>query len=494
MYMKSCRLILIASVSALLLGGCDFSSLPAIGEELQISNPPSKTVYVVGESFDPEGMEVVLSSLLKSEVVTDYTYEPTTPLTLEDEYITVLYDKYSVQTPIEIKEAAEKVLVSIEISTPPSKLTYIEGESFETSGMVVKAVYSTGEKETISNYSVSLTGALTTSDNEVSITYEGKTARISIVVQPKSGAVLQSIYVKTQPSQTTYTEGDYFNPNGMVVMGRYSDGSESQITSYTCSPTSALTTSNKTITVSCGSFTATVNITVNPKQGGYTGYYEEINPNSTNLLSDLRSLNGKKRKSTVGYKPMLNDPQHGFYLTDPGNGQNTITSFYSGKSINGTGGLNREHVWPDSRGGNYVDNDIHMTRPTLTAENGNRGNSFYVEGKCSSSGGWDPAATSFGLESYRGDAARIIFYCVVASNQLSLVDTNDDDKNNKTMGKLSDLIKWNLKYPVLEREMTRNNAAEKLQGNRNPFIDHPELVCKIWGNYNSTTKSICGGY
>ena len=59
------------------------------------------------------------------------------------------------------------------------------------------------------------------------------------------------------------------------------------------------------------------------------------------------------------------------------------------------------------------------------------------------------------------------------------------------MGKLSDLLKWNINYPVLDREKTRNEGAEYLQGNRNPFIDHPEYACKIWGNTNSTTKSIC---
>ncbi len=72
------------------------------------------------------------------------------------------------------------------------------------------------------------------------------------------------------------------------------------------------------------------------------------------------------------------------------------------------------------------------------------------------------------------------------------------------MGKLSDLLKWNLQYlpstsetadTALRVEQNRNNVIESnaaLQGNRNPFIDHPEYACKIWGNTNSATKSICG--
>ena len=226
-----------------------------------------------------------------------------------------------------------------------------------------------------------------------------------------------------------------------------------------------------------------------------SNYYASISSglSGKDLLSALQSLNSKMRKRTVGYKPMLNNPEEGFYVTDPGTKPgSTITSFYSGKNNNGTSGLNREHVWPDSRGGNLVEADIHMPRPTLTKENGARGNSFYVEGKRSTSSGWDPAMEDFGDETYRGDSARIIFYCCVASNQLSLVDKETDSTSNKTMGKLSDLLKWNLKYPVLDRENVRNAGAQSLQGNRNPFIDHPEYACKIWGNTNSTTKSICG--
>lgn len=246
-------------------------------------------------------------------------------------------------------------------------------------------------------------------------------------------------------------------------------------------------------------------IEVNVKEfsggGGGESTYEGTYYNSTNLdatgntlLNNLRNLNKQKRHSTVGYGSMLigggSNRSSAFYKTDyDPNNPNKLLSFYSAKSVNS--GLNREHVWPKSRGGNYVDNDIHMPRPTLTSENGNRGNSFYVEGMAHSANGWDPAATNFGLESYRGDAARIIFYCVVADSHLSLVDKTNDSTSNNTMGKLSDLIKWHLSYPVQQREINRNDGAEDLQGNRNPFIDHPDLVCRIWGDYNSTTASLC---
>ena len=232
-------------------------------------------------------------------------------------------------------------------------------------------------------------------------------------------------------------------------------------------------------------------------------YYNGIGESSTgdSLLSALRSLNGSKKKENGGYDELLTGPTYAKYLDYDintvqydDNGRpysNKIVSFYSGNLSNGGAGMNREHVWPNSRGGSGVENDSHMARPTLTAENSSRGNSFYVEGKNSTTSGWDPAMPSFGDSSYRGDSARIIFYCVVANNNLSLIDAENDSASNKTMGKLSDLLRWNIDNPVQQRERNRNEGVEYIQGNRNPFIDHPEYACRIWGNTNSTTKNIC---
>ena len=228
-------------------------------------------------------------------------------------------------------------------------------------------------------------------------------------------------------------------------------------------------------------------------------YYDGISSSLTgnDLLSALRSLNSSKRIRTIGYKNFGN-----YYLQtdgDPNNSKNII-SFYSGNSVEFTGSfsgnVNREHVWPKSRGGSLVDADIHMPRPTIASENGSRGNSFYVEGMKSTTVGWDPAMESFGLEKYRGISARIIFYSVVASSSLSLIDATNDNTANKTMGKLSDLLSWNLRYGIDDTEIRRNEAiaGSDIQGNRNPFIDHPEYACKIWGDTNSTTQSICAAY
>ena len=182
-----------------------------------------------------------------------------------------------------------------------------------------------------------------------------------------------------------------------------------------------------------------------------------------------------------------------------GSSDNDILAYYRGTTAS-KGNMNKEHVWPNSRGGNLIEGDPHMIRPTLKSDNTDRGNSFYVEGKNSSSSGWDPKAAGMN-ESYRGDCARIIFYAAVQrKDSLTLIDETNDNTSNNTMGKLSDLLKWNLNYGVSQSEMNRNdilNGVKKSYGksfnfNRNPFIDHPEYACRIWGTTNSATKQICG--
>ena len=79
--------------------------------------------------------------------------------------------------------------------------------------------------------------------------YNAKTATATITVNP--ALVLSSIAVTKSPTKTTYTEGETFDPTGMVVTATYADNSTDDVTalcSYT--PSSALTTSDTEITIS----------------------------------------------------------------------------------------------------------------------------------------------------------------------------------------------------------------------------------------------------
>lgn len=239
--------------------------------------------------------------------------------------------------------------------------------------------------------------------------------------------------------------------------------------------------------------TTSKNITVNVKQKGNTNYeYVYVEPNYSgtyynqisdelrgkDLLLQLDNLLDSTSHPTINftYKGLMSEV---FPYTDGKDGK--LYAFYRG-TLASSGSMNREHVWPNSRGGNYVERDPHMVRPTLTSDNSGRGNAFYNE-----SGNYDPG--EFGAYQYRGICARIIFYCAVKAqeNGLNLVDKNTDSTSNKSMGKLSTLLKWNLEYDIDATEIQRNDVLyTKFKHNRN-------YACKIWGDTNAETRGVCSG-
>lgn len=90
-------------------------------------------------------------------------------------------------------------------------------------------------------------------------------------------------------------------------------------------------------------------------------------------------------------------------------------------------------------------------------------------------------------EEYIGDFARTYFYVVTCyqnlkwdSKYMYMLEQN----NYPTLKPwaIDLLLKWHRADPVSEKEVNRNEAVYGFQGNRNPFIDHPELVEYIWGN------------
>ena len=251
-------------------------------------------------------------------------------------------------------------------------------------------------------------------------------------------------------------------------------------------------------------YTPSTHYEVSDTASELASYYSSISDSDsgTTLLSKLQSLNSTKRKRTMGYSGIGTDTSGAVIYTDydlnstakDSNGQTygtKVASFYTKTAATS---WNREHMWPNSHGGNNVEADILHTRPTISSENSSRGNSFYVEGKNNSSSGWDPYTAGY-AEWCRGECARVILYCVVAYPNFTLSDqdshsTSNSNKDNM-MGNMNTLIKWHFNYLPNVYEKNRNDGAEYLQGNRNPFVDHPEYVARIWSSFNSTVSSLC---
>ena len=170
--------------------------------------------------------------------------------------------------------------------------------------------------------------------------------------------------------------------------------------------------------------------------------------------------------------------------------------------------ISREHVWPKSHASfheSYGGADLHHLRPTDSIVNANRSSyCFGYVNKDSKSaridrfgdkntgkiaGWWDVDADRFEpLDNVKGDIARIHLYVYVrweepnlfSDVEVPVIDEKQGEKNNndgkKVIESLDTLFAWMELDPVDTWEMGRNDLVQQVQGNRNVFIDHPELA------------------
>ena len=194
------------------------------------------------------------------------------------------------------------------------------------------------------------------------------------------------------------------------------------------------------------------------------------------------------------------------------------------KNGGGGGGYNREHTWPSSYGfptdnsQNYPYTDCHHLFLSESGYNSSRQNKLY--GECNAScaeritvandgagGGsgvypgqsnWTTTGVWETWIGRSGDVARALLYLdvryaggthgvtgaaepdLILTDDDSLVATTGGNASQAYMGRLSTLLAWHAADPVDAREQARNDEVAVHQGNRNPFIDHPEWAACVF--------------
>ncbi|MCD8158635.1 MAG: bacterial Ig-like domain-containing protein [Clostridiales bacterium] len=229
-------------------------------KSIAVTTPPTKTSYYAGEPFISDGMVVTgYFNDGSSAEITDYSISNST-LTSGTMLVYITYDGLYTTTSVTV---SDKTITGIEIATLPDKTSYVAGQTFDSSGMIVNAVYSDGSTAEVTGYSIS-PSTLSVNDTNVLVTYGNYFASVSVSVAAKE---IESISIVEKPSKTEYVEGEVFDPSGMIVEATYNDGSTSYLTSseYTYS-TSALATSDNSVTIYAGDVSASVGITVVSKE------------------------------------------------------------------------------------------------------------------------------------------------------------------------------------------------------------------------------------
>lgn len=236
--------------------------------------------------------------------------------------------------------------------------------------------------------------------------------------------------------------------------------------------------------------------------------------------------------SQLGYNnlwdayPYTDAGSDGYYIDMYSTCKYNHDSYHVGTASYVGQGLNREHSFPKSWFGGEVYpmyTDLMMIIPTDGYVNQRRNN--YPYGMCA--GGITYTNEEMGVtmlgklgtstydgytatvfepdDEYKGDFARIYFYMVTCyksqvatwpgCGQLDYATNGYKAFSNWSMQML---MEWHRADPVSPKEIARNNAVysskdqygqEYGQGNRNPFVDHPELAEYIWGTKQHTPWS-----
>ena len=210
-----------------------------------------------------------------------------------------------------------------------------------------------------------------------------------------------------------------------------------------------------------------------------------------------------------------------FYLTDyiiDENGNRCVFDMYSstkrffGERGESVSGMHIEHSLPKSwwTGADELEkpySDLHHLRPSDGNANLKKSNHPLAElarvtwtngvssvGKMMLDG--DSITAFEPSDEYKGDFARMYMYMFTCYQDLAWEHTcmNYSNSAYPTLKPwaVELLLKWHRQDPVCEGEVKRNNEVYGIQGNRNPYIDYPQLADYVWGDsvgyvFNVTT-------
>ena len=203
----------------------------------------------------------------------------------------------------------------------------------------------------------------------------------------------------------------------------------------------------------------------------------------------------------------------GFYHTDRNPLDSTVTDRYSNiirkqGDYNGVSGMHIEHSLPKSWWGGYVNNaykDLNHLYPADGLTNSTKNDlplgevelpAALLDNGVSKIGkntfGTDYTGNCFEpADEYKGDFARSYFYVATVYEEFSTLWQSPMMNNNTypvwKPWAIDLLLKWHREDPVSDLERTRVEEVYNIQGNRNPFIDYPDLVEYIWGNKTNET-------
>ena len=267
-------------------------------------------------------------------------------------------------------------------------------------------------------------------------------------------------------------------------------------------------------------------------------------PDGNDLYTTLFDIMKDTHTHAVSYPAYGNNSLAHYWLTtdtsyaNKDDNREVYTFFYSDVDCFNHEDMQREHIWPKSKASYLMatglgGSDLHHLRPAYGKVNNIKSNwgfadinndngSFKSGWKNKKTVMWPASGKNAKISLWRaddskgetfadyntdvhGDIARILLYIYTRWKQPNLYSDIFDEEGNPDTTRLPELdpddskdtgeriiydlptlLKWMREDPVSEWEMRRNDLTQDIQGNRNVFIDYPELA---WLLFDETVPS-----
>ena len=156
-------------------------------------------------------------------------------------------------------------VTGLQIMTGPAKTSYLAGDHFDPTGMVVRLTLGDGSYREVSDYTIVNGTSLAYGQTSVTIRYEGTGSAVMASTPITVGRVASGIEITGQPAKTMYDAGEDFDPTGLEITAHYQGGvPDSVVDDYIITNGSGLTAGQTSVTVSytSGGQTATTDVPI----------------------------------------------------------------------------------------------------------------------------------------------------------------------------------------------------------------------------------------
>ena len=312
-------------------------------EKIEITREPNKTTYIQGQNFDSTGMQVTATyNSGKTAIINKYSIPNGQNLTAGMTSVKIVYTENGVSKEVEQPITVTlKQPINIRVKENVKKV-YIVGEKLDKTNMCVEIEYDDGSIEQVTNYEVDTETSLSRADKTRTITYkEGDITLEKKIDVPVLPAEIQKISIKQYPDDVNYVVGEKFFSNGLILLVKYADETEEEITEdFTLDlPDGSVLTKVETKTVKVNYMGQEVKFDINVKENNdiqaLTIMDGSIETNyEIGEKLDLRGLvlisEGSNNDIKVIWGNYECEPAEGTELNTKG--QQTITIKYAGKS------------------------------------------------------------------------------------------------------------------------------------------------------------------